>query len=141
MKALSPKERKTKEQFDRHPHMPNKGSSWERESYPNYKTSKVPFPPKETHVEFGKAFDISPNSYPTAISIAYTIAVEDFFKAKAESFPTWDGLPEIKVNKSSDYGKAIQGGKQISWYVQVPKKYVLSEEDKIKKLDEELWDL
>ena len=135
MKALSPKERKTKEQFDRHPHMPNKGSSWERESYPHYKAAKVPYQPKDTHVEFGKAFDVSVvlTADDLAIKAAYDMALTDFLKEKKVNFPNWNGLPEIKINNGGDPLKRML---QIGWYAKVPKEFVISPDD---RLEEDLW--
>ena len=96
--------------------------------------------PKIDFVEFGRAFEIPALISDQGIQAAYQMAVEDFLREKMTSFPDWDGLPQIKINASKDYGQMISGGKQLGWYVKVPKKYVLTEDDKIQKLDEELWD-
>ena len=130
--------RTMKESFNKHMH----GEQWPSKTYPNYEQSynkKVKVASKPDFVEFGKTFDIAPSSDQAVIAHAYRMAVEDFFRAKAENFPTWDGLPQIKINAPFDYLATMQGGKQIGWYVQVPRKYVLSDDDKLQKLDEDLW--
>ena len=114
-----------KEQFENHLNHSSK-------TYPTYESYKKKFPVEV--VEFGRTFDIAPNVDQTAIAVAYHMAVEDFFREQAINFPTWDGLPEIKVKS-----QITNNAKQIGWYAQVPKKYVVTDEQKIAKLDEELW--
>lgn len=85
-------------------------------------------------VEFGKSLSI-PGAMLTqdgAVQIAYESLLKDFFQIKAENFPTWPGLPEIKVNP-------VNGLKQefnVAWYAVVPKEFVI---DKDQKLEEDLW--
>ena len=119
-----------KEQFEKHINHSSK-------TYPTYESYKKKF--QVDFVEFGRAFDLAPNADQTVIAVAYHMAVEDFFKEQAINFPTWDGLPEIKVNNKVNNLATMQGAKQIGWYAQVPKKYVVTDEQKIAKLDEELW--
>lgn len=98
-------------------------------------TSTVPFPSADC-VEFGKAFDFSKLLAITdnnAITTCYAMVLDDYFKAKLENFPTWEGLPEIKVGPPVD---TLQRFFQVAWYVQVPKQYVI---DPSVKEEEDLW--
>ena len=86
-------------------------------------------------VEFGRAFDISVLVIATntiSVQTVYRMALDDFFETKAESFPSWEGLPEIRVNPAVD---SLHRTQQVGWYVQVPKEYVIDpeqlEEDKL----------
>jgi hypothetical protein len=92
----------------------------------------VPFP---NVTEFGRAFDISVlviSSNTKSVQTVYQMALDDFFKTKAESFPNWEGLPEIRVNPGVD---SLRRTQQVGWYAQVPKEFVIDpdqiEEDKL----------
>ena len=138
LKSRSIKEKFEKAQHEHHNRPLDTQFSWEKHTYPDYKSKKAKLT-KPDFVEFGKAFDISITMIATdsnAVKAAYQMALDDFFRAKAENFPSWEGIPEIKVNSAVDSLRRIQ---QIGWYAQVPKKHVLTEEDKLQKLDEELW--
>ena len=85
--------------------------------------------------EFGRIFEISAlmANDPMAVKVSYELALNDFFKEKAEHFPNWDGLPEIKVNPGLDPLNRTIG---IAWYAKVPIADVIDQEQK----DEEaLW--
>ena len=93
----------------------------------------IPFP---DIVEFGRAFDISALVVSTntqSVQTVYQMALDDFFKTKAESFPSWEGLPEIKVNHVAD---SLRRFHQVGWYVRVPKEYVI---DPDQRLEDDLW--
>jgi hypothetical protein len=97
-------------------------------------THTIPFPDV---VEFGKAFDISVSAIAIndiTVKTVYQMALDDFFKAKAENFPGWEGIPEIRVSPAVDSLRRIQ---QVGWYVQVPRQYVI---DADQALEETLWD-
>lgn len=85
-------------------------------------------------VEFGKSLSISGAllTQDGAIQIAYESLLKDFFQVKAENFPTWLGLPEIKVQPTIGLGQEVN----LAWYVAVPKEFVI---DKDQKLEEDLW--
>lgn len=131
------KSRRVKEQFERH-HEAMKHENKKSKTYPDYekfgaKKVKMPDP---THVEFGKVFDVSTLNLITsdvAFKAAYDMVLTDYLKYRAENFPTWEGLPEIKVLHPSDVLNRIY---QIAWYVNVPKQFVINPDD---KLEEDLW--
>lgn len=103
--------------------------------YDKYGERKLKMP-KPDVVEFGKAFDVSALSILTdnlAIKAAYDMALTDYFQAKAENFPGWEGLPSIKVQEPKD---PLQRFYRIGWHVVVPKKFVI---DQDQKLEEDLW--
>lgn len=88
-------------------------------------------------VEFGKAYDVSTMLMATdegAVKLAYSMALDDYFKSKQENFPTWEGLPEIRVNTPTD---SLHRFYQIGWYVKVPKAFVL---DKDQIEEDKLWE-
>lgn len=128
MKLKSPK---TKEQFGHHP------KNWEKHSYPNYEKygAKQVEMPELKHVEFGKAFDIPIQAVidQTMVQTAYQTVIADFFKTKADNFPTWTGLPMIKTQEPIDSLRRIY---RIGWYAAVPKTFVINPDD---KLEEDLW--
>lgn len=109
-------------------------------TYPHHKEEmknarKLKPLPKIDFVEFGKSL-VVPKAMATqdgAVQIAYESLLKDFFQIKAENFPTWFGLPDIKVNTEVHM---LNQDLQISWYVKVPKNFVL---DKDQKLEEDLW--
>lgn len=80
-------------------------------------------------VEFGRTFDIAKATTDTADFERMTMdeIVRDYQRAKIESFPTWDGFPEIKTQRTLD------GNLQVAWYVAVPKECLFTPED------EQLW--
>ena len=98
-------------------------------------TYTVPFPPNPDLVEFGKAFDMVLGAIddPFLVQHAYDTTLKDYFNEKSKSFPTWSGLPEIKVNGPDPLKKSYQ----IGWYVQVPRPHVV---DLDQKDEETLWD-
>lgn len=108
-------------------------------TYPNHKedmknAKKLKPLPKIDYVEFGKTLMIPQAmiAQDGAVQIAYESLLKDFFQIKAENFPTWLGLPEIKVNPANGLRQEFN----IAWYAQVPKVFVL---DKDQKLEEDLW--
>ena len=90
----------------------------------------------EDVVEFGKAYDVPTTliaASDDSVSAAYAMAVKDYFKAKNENFPGYEGLPEIKVSTSDPLKRLVK----IGWYVAVPKTFVI-EPDQIQ--EDLLWD-
>lgn len=109
-------------------------------TYPNHKedmknAKKLKPLPKIDFVEFGKSLTIPKAmvAQDGAVQIAYESLLKDFFQIKAANFPTWFGLPDIKVAPEV---YTLNQDLQISWYVKVPKNFVL---DKDQKLEDDLW--
>lgn len=97
-------------------------------------TTAVPFPEPD-YVEFGNAVTTTALTSDEQTTIAtYQVLIQQFFKAKAEHFPTWTGLPEIKMGPQID---ALQRMVSIAWYAKVPKVLVI---DPGQKQEDELWD-
>lgn len=98
--------------------------------------TNVPFPPNSDLVEFGKAMEISAALIddPTAVTQIYDMVLQDYFKGKAEHFPTWSGLPKIVVNNGVD---PLKRTVSIGWYVQVPRANAV---DPDQKEEDTLWD-
>jgi hypothetical protein len=96
-------------------------------------TTAVPFPEPD-YVEFGSAVTMSgfPADEHTTIA-TYQVLLQQFFKEKAERFPTWTGLPEIRLGPQVD---VLQRMVSIAWYAKVPKSFIL---DKEQKDEEDLW--
>ena len=84
--------------------------------------------------EFGRAIVASKAlmSDEQAVQTAYQMVIADFFKAKNESFPNWDGLPEIKVGPGTDM---LRREISIGWYAIVDNVDIVNLDD-----EEELWD-
>ena len=64
----------------------------------------------------------------------YNMVLQDYFKGKAEHFPTWSGLPKIVVADGLD---PLKRTVSIGWYVQVPRAHAV---DPDQKEEDTLWD-
>lgn len=105
-----------------------KEQQWKMHEPSDYSNKhRVPFP---DFIEFGKVFDIPLSSVldEQLVHISYQTLLQDFFRTKAENFPTWEGLPTIKVQEGIKY--------KLAWHVAVPKTFVI---DKDQKREDELW--
>jgi len=82
--------------------------------------------------EFGRIFSISRTRIDDTdvVQAAYQLALDDFFRAKKETFPYWKGLPEIKVGPGSDPIREIS----IGWYAVVDNTDVVDPRE-----EDELW--
>ena len=99
--------------------------------------NSVPYPPKHPDlVEFGKQFEILVATIddPALVKTFYDAALTDYFREKAINFPTWSGLPEIRVNMGID---PLKRSVAIAWYVNIPRAHVV---DPDQKEEETLWD-
>ena len=139
LKSRSLKEKRMKEQFESALNHKRK-EDWNQHTYPDYKNLKeknqAKFsvkPPDFT--DFGEAFEMSTLTLgeETIVQQAYSMAIASFFKAKSVNFPTWLGIPEIKVGQSND---PLHRTVQFAWYAKVPNQYVINPED---RLEDELW--
>lgn len=98
--------------------------------------TNVPFPPNPDLVDFGKAMEISAALIddPVSVTAFYDMVLKDYFKGKAEHFPTWSGLPKIVVSEGVD---PLKRSVSIGWYVQVPRAHAV---DPDQKEEDTLWD-
>lgn len=99
-------------------------------------TVGVPYPPKHPDlVEFGKSFDMPVTTVddPLLVQATYDIVLKDYFKEKAKSFPTWSGLPEVKVAMVDSLKRSYQ----VAWYVAIPQVHVV---DLDQQEEEALWE-
>ena len=129
-KKIKAEYHKKKTQLHPEQHMHPKSKEW---SYPDYteKVKKV----VPTKTEFGKVFTMTAIAINDQMGVktVYNLALSDFFAVKAENFPDWPGLPEIKISPTTG---VLSGDLNIAWYAQVPNQFVISPED---KLEEDLW--
>ena len=109
-------------------------------TYPHHKeemknAKKVKPLPKIDSVEFGRSSSMPSVmiAQSNAVELAYASLIKDFIATKAENFPDWPGLPEIKVQNGIG---TLNGETQLAWYAKVPKMYVL---DKEQIEEDKLW--
>lgn len=96
-------------------------------------TTAIPFPEPD-YVEFsgGVAVSVVVANDEISLGAAYQMMLKDYFKAKAENFPTWEGFPEIKQQITDPLRRLVN----LHWYVSIPRSFVL---DKEQKDEEVLW--
>lgn len=70
--------------------------------------------PKSDFIEYGKAFETPAPNDDVMLHAVFGTVISDFVREKKQSFPHWNGIPEIKVLTNMD------GSYKVAWYAVVP---------------------